>query len=214
MQRVIEGGVVAEQLGTFLETIAADRERRSSAADVIELVSSGPEAPGVANRDTRIVVREVFRSAEDSVLVAGYAVYQGREIFGALADRMDQTPQLRVKMYLDVQRPRNDTSSPEELVQRFARRFRTEEWPGSRLPDVYYDPRSLELNPLTRASLHAKCIVVDGQVSFVSSANFTSAAQLRNIEIGLLVRSTWLGRRLADHFAALAHRGILVRVPL
>lgn len=44
------------------------------------LVMSGPEAPGVANRDTRVVVRELFANAQVSVLVAGYAIYQGKSV--------------------------------------------------------------------------------------------------------------------------------------
>jgi phosphatidylserine/phosphatidylglycerophosphate/cardiolipin synthase-like enzyme len=50
------------------------------------------------------------------------------------------------------------------------------------------DPRSLELDARRRANLHVKCVVVDRQVVFVSSANFTEAVQERNIEVGVLLR--------------------------
>ena len=85
-------------------------------------------------------MRELFRQAEQSVLVAGYAVYPGRDVFEALAERMDARPELKVRMLLDVQRKRGDTSAPSDIVRRFADRFRRREWPGSRLPEVYYDP--------------------------------------------------------------------------
>ncbi|TMQ33925.1 MAG: hypothetical protein E6K70_10465 [Planctomycetota bacterium] len=66
-------------------------------------------------------------------------------------------------------------------------RFRNREWPkDSRLPEVYFDPRSLALDPKKRACMHAKCIVIDRKTVFVSSANFTEAAQERNLEVGLL----------------------------
>ncbi len=64
-----------------------------------------------------------------------------------------------------------------------------------------------------RASLHAKCIVVDRELAFVSSANFTEAAQLKNIEVGLLIRSRPLAAKLADHFEALAEAGHLKPLP-
>jgi phosphatidylserine/phosphatidylglycerophosphate/cardiolipin synthase-like enzyme len=51
--------------------------------------------------------------------------------------------------------------------------------------------------------LHAKCVVVDGEAVFISSANFTEAAQERNIEMGLLVHSDWLAQRVTRHFDAL-----------
>jgi phosphatidylserine/phosphatidylglycerophosphate/cardiolipin synthase-like enzyme len=146
-------------------------------------------------------------------MVAGYAVYQGRDVFAALAERMVEKPELRVRMFLDVQRRQGDTSQPSELLRLFAHRFRTQEWPGSRPPEVFYDPRSLELEGSKRASLHAKCIVADKSVAFISSANFTEAAQVRNIEVGVLLRSPALATKLVNHFAALADQHVLVRVP-
>jgi phosphatidylserine/phosphatidylglycerophosphate/cardiolipin synthase-like enzyme len=159
------------------------------------------------------VVRELFANAQHSVLVAGYAVYQGRAVFRALADRMQDRPELKVRMFLDVQRGPGDTSMPSEVVKRFAVRFKTREWPEGRLlPQVFYDPRSLDLDAQKRACLHAKCVVVDGEAVFVSSANFTEAAQERNIEMGLLVRSRWLADQLTDHFDTLLDAGLLQEV--
>jgi hypothetical protein len=61
---------------------------------VIDLVTTGPEARTSAHRDTSVVVRELFVNAEHSVLIAGYAVYQGQRVFQALADRMLAKPEL------------------------------------------------------------------------------------------------------------------------
>jgi len=88
------------------------------------------------------------------------------------------------------------------------------DWPGTRLPTVYYDPRSLELDHSNRASLHAKCIVVDNETAFVSSANFTEAAQLKNIEVGVIIKSPHFARHLSQHFDALAAEAVLKPVPL
>jgi phosphatidylserine/phosphatidylglycerophosphate/cardiolipin synthase-like enzyme len=152
----------------------------------------------------------LFAQAESSVLVAGYAVYQGQRVFQALADRMQQVPALRVRMFLDIQRPYGDTTMAALLVRRFAERFRTEQWPADRpLPDVYYDPRSLDVDMERRACLHAKCVVVDRQHAYVSSANFTEAAQERNIEVGVLVRSRRLAEQLTNHFEWLLAAGFL-----
>lgn len=51
---------------------------------------------------------------------------------------------------------------------------------------MFYDPRALELEGPT-GILHTKAVVVDDEVVFVTSANFTEAAPERNIEMGLLV---------------------------
>jgi phosphatidylserine/phosphatidylglycerophosphate/cardiolipin synthase-like enzyme len=206
-------GLSPDHLAFFLDLLASDRESRADIRDAVELVSTGPEAPGYPMRDTRIVVRELFRQAERSVLVAGYAVYQGRDVFEALAERMDQKPELTVRMFLDVQRNHGDTSSTSDILRHFVHRFRTHEWPGSRLPNVYYDPRSLDLEASKRTSLHAKCVVADERIAFISSANFTEAAQVRNLEVGALIRSQAFAQQLANHFVALADRHILQRVP-
>lgn len=211
--RLTAEGLSAEHLAFFLDLLASERESRAHLEEAVELVSTGPETSGYPTRDTRIVVRELFRQAEQSVLVAGYAVYQGRDVFQALAERMDVRPELTVRMFLDVQRAHRDTSAPSELLRRFAQRFRGQEWPGSRLPEVYYDPRSLELDALKRASLHAKCVVVDERIAFISSANFTEAAQVRNIEVGALIRWAPFARQLASHFNGLADRHALERLP-
>jgi phosphatidylserine/phosphatidylglycerophosphate/cardiolipin synthase-like enzyme len=211
--KLTEDGLSPEHLAFFLDAVASERESRQSNDARVELVTTGPEADGYPTRDTRVVVRELFRHAERSVLVAGFAVYQGRDVFQALADRMEARPELKVQMFLDVQKAQGDTSRPSELLRVFAHRLRAQEWPGRRLPDVYYDPRSLELEGPKRASLHAKCVVADKEVAFISSANFTEAAQARNIEVGVLLRSQVLAEQLANHFQALADQQVLIRVP-
>ncbi len=207
-------GAGAKQLADCLEILCQDRRQRPTAEDLIDLVWTGPEAPGIVNRDTSVVVREMFQSARESVLIAGYAVYQGHVIFKELADRMEQAPQLDVQMFLDIQRPPHDHSSPAEIVRHFAERFVRRECPGRRLPRIYYDPRSLEVDHLRRASLHAKCVVVDEEHTLVSSANFTEAAQTKNIEVGIRLVSRGFAQRLVQHFESLAAAHLVSPIPV
>jgi phosphatidylserine/phosphatidylglycerophosphate/cardiolipin synthase-like enzyme len=204
LQHLANQGFSPFQVATTLELMAMAREQRPLAEDLIDLVTTGPEAPGISNRDTSVVVRELFAHAQQSVLVAGYAVYQGQHVFQALADRMEELPELKVLMFFDIQRGPGDTAVSSEIIRRFATRFRTAQWPkGRRLPDVFFDPRALQTDSQKRACLHAKCIVVDRQHLFVSSANFTEAAQERNLEVGLLIHSRVVADRLQGHFEAL-----------
>jgi phosphatidylserine/phosphatidylglycerophosphate/cardiolipin synthase-like enzyme len=116
-------------------------------------------------------------------------------------------------MFLDVHRPHLDSSAATEILLRFVHRFREKEWPGKRLPEVYYDPRSLEAELDKRSSLHAKCIVIDRKIAFVSSANFTEAAHARNIEVGTLVHSERFADQVVHHFESLVDAGILLPIP-
>ncbi len=205
-------GFSGDQIATVLSLVEADRIRGRITELPIELVTSGPEAPGISNRDTSVVVRELFSHAKNSVLVVGYTVYQGQHVFEALAKRMEAFPDLDVKFFLNIARPDGDSTSPEILVARFKQRFKDKQWPlGYRLPQVFFDPRSVADQQPVRSSLHAKCIVVDSSQVFVSSANFTEAAQERNIEVGLQIESELLARRIAGHFRHLLEHGLLVR---
>ncbi len=213
MQQLTDEGLELKHLALILETLAEDRGSQAQLSDSDELVLTGPEVPGAACRDTSVVVRELFSSALDYVLVAGYAVYQGRQVFRALADRMQERPGLKVLMFLDIQRSFSDTTRDSEIVRRFAHRFKNLQWPSVQMPEVFYDPRGLERDTKKKSSLHAKCIVVDGKTAFVSSANFTEAAQVRNIEVGVLIRSVNIATQLTQHFEALASAGLLKPVP-
>lgn len=180
-----------------------------------QLVWSGPEDGAARTRDTGVVLRELFAGARKSVLVAGFAVYQGKAVFKLLADRMDANPGLDVRMFLNIERKYGDTTLTAELLKIFADRFRGEQWPGRRLPAVFYDPRALEPTEKGkgRAALHAKCVVVDDALSFVTSANFTEAAQERNIEVGVLLEDAEFARSLQRQFDALLEAHVLLRAP-
>ena len=213
LQGLAGEGFLPGQLARILDLLAADRASRPHPSDLIELVWTGPEAGGVANRDTGVVVRELFGEAKKTVMIAGYRIYQGHVIFRTLAEHMDRDIHLKVRLYLDVHREAGDTAPESTIVARFAGWFADQVWPGQRLPEIYYDPRSLHSEPGQRSSLHAKCVVIDSERSLVSSANFTEAAQLRNLEVGVLIRSRDFAGRLVHHFESLATRGLLRPIP-
>src|SRR5688500_16379977 len=60
LQTLATFGFNEEQIVTMLELLICDRLERQSRPLPVELVTSGPEAPGIANRDTAVVVRELF----------------------------------------------------------------------------------------------------------------------------------------------------------
>jgi phosphatidylserine/phosphatidylglycerophosphate/cardiolipin synthase-like enzyme len=210
LQRLAALGMTPAVLREML--VLADDEpdpRRS------QLVWSGPEDGAARTRDTGVVLRELFAGATTHVLVAGFAVYQGKSVFKVLSDRMDANPALDVRMFLNIERKYGDTTLASELLKLFADRFRRDQWPGKRLPAVFYDPRSLEPTEKGkgRAALHAKCVVVDDALSFVTSANFTEAAQERNIEVGVLLGDADFARSLRRQFEALVEAHVLLRAP-
>jgi len=126
---------------------------------------------------------------------------------------MDENPDLRVRLFLNVQRKYNDTRPNSILLRQFSERFREQVWPGRRLPEVFHDPRALEFNFRANACLHAKCVVVDEERVLITSANFTEAAHERNIEAGVLVTNRIAARAIRSQFEMLTAQGVLQQVP-
>lgn len=209
LQALEKMGISGSAVTAWIQTV----EEVSSSMPRPDLVWSGPEVPGLHARDTRRVYEELLGSAEHSIWASSYAYFDGPRAFDVLARRMDATPDLRVTLLLNIQRRKGDTTAGEELVRRFADRFWKTDWPGKARPRVYYDPRSLEPDG-PGGVLHAKAVVADDKVVFVTSANLTEAALDRNIEIGLLVRDRSLALSVSSHFLVLIDQGLLKPLPM
>lgn len=119
-----------------------------------------------------------------------------------LAKRTTERPALQVKLYVNLptENGRGERFADERAATAHLKSHLAEEWPGPRPPEVYYDRRSL-----TRGAgcLHAKCVIIDEELAFVTSANFTEAAQVRNIEAGVIVRSVPVVRALRHQYMVL-----------
>jgi len=48
--------------------------------------------------------------------------------------------------------------------------------------------------------MHAKVVLIDGRKVFVSLANLTSAAQKKNVEVGVIVENVSTASRVRDLF--------------
>lgn len=214
LEGLVARGLGTEALACLAEAIAEERQQQRGGAAHHELVWTGPEMVGSASRETRVVAEELFRSARSSILVAGFAVHDGHRVFATLAQRLEGEPQLHARLFLNVGRSFGDVRPGDEILFEFRQRFVHEIWPGRRLPDVFYDPRALAPAGGTRAVLHAKCIVADEDRALVTSANFTEAAQERNIEAGVLVHDPAFVRALRMQFEGLLDRGGFRALPL
>jgi phosphatidylserine/phosphatidylglycerophosphate/cardiolipin synthase-like enzyme len=207
-------GLTSSGLAMLLTTLVRDRERRAVSHPRVDLVWSGPDLAGDFTRDTRVVVHELFRKARKQVIVSTYALYQGQDLFAPLHQTMTAHPDMKVTLFLNI--ARGDKDLPEaQLLAQFREKFQKEHWPWQPLPEVYYDPRSLEKpGSPNRACLHAKTVVVDDKEVFLTSANLTEAAQQRNIEAGILLKSPIIAAQLTSHFEALVIEGHLHRLTI
>lgn len=204
-------GWSTRQLAATVAAIIAAKELQSRVS--YDLVLSGPEVPGIPTRSTHAVLHALIAEAESEVVLVGYVIYNATALLLPLASKMQSDPSLNVWCCLDIKRPKNDMSEVQALVQRFKNEFENELWPWNPKPRVYYDPRSLADWGATRSSLHAKCVIIDRKVAFVTSANFTDAAQHRNIEAGVLTRDPRFASKLHSYFDGLRNEGLIQLLP-
>ncbi|WP_437720598.1 DISARM system phospholipase D-like protein DrmC [Sorangium sp. So ce861] len=205
-------------------------ERRHRRAPRLTLVWTGDD-PGISHsRHTRIVLPELFSRAREHVLIAGYSIDHGAELFASLHRAMVDHG-VTVDLFVDVdqltERLRQAvkwagqswllTSAPIEAAQENIARGRAVValfyrlmWPfGDPRPVVYFDPRTADKH--SAVSLHAKCVVIDHEYTLITSANFTDRGQTRNIEAGVTIEDRGFAASLERQWLNLVDAGVLVR---
>lgn len=195
-----------------IRAILAERDAHGRRSP--RLVWTGPEADGAEARRSVVVLRELFESARQHVLIAGYSFDHGVELFEPLRTAMVSRG-VAVDVYLNVEQTNAGRGGPGVLtpaeVAEQAQGFLRENWPWSdAVPTLWYDRRVLDGDVF--ASLHAKCAVVDATTAYVTSANFTERGTERNVEVGVVLPDAVFARRLAGQFAAARAAGWFVRV--
>ncbi len=207
LNQVAAHGCSSPAMALCLDAFADAVEECVPVDQGVQLVTTAPPGDSALHRDTAVVVQNLFRRARQSVLISTYGIFGGREIFQVLAERMQNHPVLQIRLFMNIG-GRNE-------LEEFGRIFREYHWPmGACLPEVYYDVRALEQVAANAAVLHAKCIVMDEEELFVTSANFTDAAHHRNVELGLLVRSVALAKQTVSFFDMLIRSGHCVKINL
>lgn len=155
-------------------------EPRTIAAEFVATLP--PDTPGIV-RSTSQVVATMLSAARREIIVVGYEL-TSRSTLELLAAATSRG--VSVMMILDRNR-----GSAAHVV---------ESWPDAApLPRVFHDRGSHGSAPF--ASMHAKCLLVDGDDLLITSANFTFHGMHGNIEVGVRLQGSAVidARRLFSH---------------
>ncbi len=204
-----ERGLQAAAAVAIIEAVSQTRAGSVNLALAQTLVVTGPVVPGAEILKTGSRFTEVVQHAKRELMLATFALYQGDQILAPIHEAMKRNPDLRVILILNIPRKYGDTTLSEEIIASFRREFFGKHWQWAERPVVYYFPVSLGLDHAKRASMHAKFVIADGERCFITSANFTEAAQKKNIEVGVELSETKEARKLADYIDSLIRNGIL-----
>ncbi len=189
-------GTTGSAVALALESALSVREHERD-AEKLDLVATGPSSPYVSIRHTRAVLLELIDRARHELILVSYAAYK----VPALVEALERARQRSVMVRLILE---STADSAGALTHDGADAFRS----LRENVEIYVWP--LEKRP-TGSRLHAKVAVADGEVAFVTSANFTGHALDQNLEVGVLVTGGQTPRRLRDHFHALIAGGTLHR---
>jgi len=182
-------------------------ERHAAARTSPALIWTGPQAGAATGRDTAIAVRELFERATRTVLVCGYSVDHGADIFEPLYVAMSERG-VAADLFLDVPAIWEPDFPLDQHLSRFLDHFLARNWPfGEPYPRFFYDPRTVSHQ--SRVSLHAKVAVVDDDWVLITSANFTDRGQTRNLEIGVVLRDRSFAAAITEKLRRLQVLGLL-----
>ncbi|MBZ5709395.1 DISARM system phospholipase D-like protein DrmC [Nannocystis pusilla] len=191
-----------------IEAVLAERAKYERPAP--ELVWTGPEDTRATARDTAVILRELFENAQERVILAGYSFKNATEVLGPLHASMRERG-VEALFFIDVAQLEHSVAAPEAALQNQLQSFVDTNWRfGPPFPAIYCDRRALRPGP-PWSSLHAKCVAVDGKRAFVSSANFTSRGQDRNIEAGVLLHDATFAAQLERQWLGLIKAGLVLR---
>jgi phosphatidylserine/phosphatidylglycerophosphate/cardiolipin synthase-like enzyme len=179
-------GFTPAVLALSIDALAESAMARQRAIDQVQLVWTSPDQNGPHVRDTSVVVRQVISQARKSLWISTFNVFDGNEVFQPVYEACACFPELRVTLVLNVPADVKTKTYGEPAVAKYVNSFWKYHWPWDRRPAVFYDPRASEQCLETPACQHAKCILVDDQIAFITSANFTESAHKHNVELGVV----------------------------
>ncbi len=170
-------------------TTAHNVENRSS----VEMVWTGPSTTLVPSRQTERVLLDVIDRATKELFVVSFVAYNVENVLSALQRAINRGIEISI---LFESTKTHGGKIDIDSIGSFAKRLDKANfyhWSSNEKDDDGYT-----------GSVHAKCVVADSEVAFITSANLTTAALERNMELGVLIKGGVVPDQLNRHLQALA----------
>lgn len=192
-------------LPAAIRSIAAVRAAADE-REAVELVWTGPEVQRSTFRRTDRAWIDLIDEATRDIWLASYSTSPGEDVQDALVRAIERGVDVRILL-----------ETPEDSGGRMTldgtRRFKAAIRMGANFYRWPLDQRRRSF-PSGTPQMHAKCIVIDQQAMFVTSANLSGAALERNIEVGVIVKGGLNPAWLAGRFNELLHSGAIIAIDL
>jgi phosphatidylserine/phosphatidylglycerophosphate/cardiolipin synthase-like enzyme len=165
----------------------------------VELVWTGPSTGQVPVRHTEQVLCQVIDAAKRRIFLVSFVAYEVDSIIRALRGAIGR--QVHIDVLLESSSEYGGKVS-HDSVDSMRKIFPS--------IDIYvWAPEKKNLPGQLSGAVHAKCAVADGELAFITSANLTTAAMERNMELGVLVKGGDLPSELHRHLEALISTNVI-----
>jgi phosphatidylserine/phosphatidylglycerophosphate/cardiolipin synthase-like enzyme len=168
-------------------------------AQTIELVWTGPQT-AVPLRQTREALRDLTKSATQSLILVSFSAYRDDDITNQLVEASDRGVEVILILETTADSRGGLDREARSAFDALAQTAVFYSWPLAK--------RSTGLN----SYLHAKTVIADQRAVLLGSANLSGAAMDRNMELGVLIVGDPLPRLLERHVRLLIGDGHLMRL--
>lgn len=165
----------------------------------MELVWTGPSTGLVPVRHTEEVLCEVIDCSRHRLFLVSFVAYDVERITKALNNAAARGVQIDVLLESSSAHGGKVSTDSVKAMRKAVPTANLYAWSG-------------QSGKPSGASVHAKCAVADDTIAFITSANLTSAAMEKNMELGVLVRGGMLPDSLDRHLDALVTTGTVLAV--
>lgn len=183
--------------GLLVGAAHAWREARTEVS--VELVWTGPTTPFVATRRTDRVLLDLIRSAEEELFLVSFVAYDVPAIVEALNEARERS--VVVRFLLESATSEGGSLEVDPIANMRAA-----------VPDAEYYAWTNKDEAHQGGRVHAKVVVADRRIAFVSSANLTGHGLGKNMEAGVSIIGGDVPRSLHDHLQALIATKVITKV--
>ncbi len=178
---------------------ASHSNLKAKSEQSVELVWTGPTTPFVPTRRTEQVLLDIIRGAERVLFLVSFVAYDVSAIVHALNDACDRGVEIRILLESSVAHGGSLSVDPMAGLRKSVPSANLYAWVD-------------KAEPFTDGKVHAKVVVADERVCFITSANLTGFAMEKNMEAGVLISGERIPRQFAEHFHALVQTKVIVPV--
>lgn len=192
----------AEIHGNELAGILLGASYASQKADqetTVELVLTGPTTPFVAHRRTEQVLLDLIRRAQNELFLVSFVAYDVASVVSELNAAISRGVKILVLLESSTDHGGSLGVDPAAIVRRH-------------VPSAILYAWTDRAPPFQDGRVHAKVMVADEKIAFLTSANLTGHAMEINMEAGVVIVGGNIPVKLRAHLHALVETNIIHKV--